>query len=141
MATNSTSSADAKKVIFSTDISTAYPEEAQVKKWVRSYRLDRGKKFTVSDNYELKKVTSQPTTINFVTYCKVTEEAPGKLKLKGEDFTLMMKYETKVVTPKIEFIEVKSGRAQLTAEQRGLRDMIQNDKHNLAFSVQRLKKV
>ncbi len=105
-AKNSAMTADSKKILFSTDIAGAYPQAASVKKWVRKYQLDRGKKFTVSDNYELAKVESAPTTLNFVTYCKVTESAPGQLNLKGDGFDLIMQYNVKIVTPKIEFNEV-----------------------------------
>jgi hypothetical protein len=106
VASNTNFKADAKKAVFSTDISTAYPEEAAVENWVRTYQLDRGKQFIIRDNYELEKVLDEPTTINFVTYCKVSEQSPGVLLLKGDGFNLEMKYNTKNVTPKIEFNEV-----------------------------------
>ena len=105
-ARNSTFTADAKKAVFSTDIAGAYPETAAVKSWVRSYTLERGKRFLVRDNYELLQNTGQPTTLNFVTYCKVTEAGPGKLHLQGDGFALNMTYDTKAVTPVIEFNEV-----------------------------------
>lgn len=106
VAKNSTFTADAKKVIFSTDIANAYTEEAKVKKWVRSYRLDRGKKFTISDNYELSEVANDPTSLNFITACKVTEKLPGILTLEGDGFTMEMKYNSKALSPKIEVIEI-----------------------------------
>ncbi|NQU54996.1 MAG: heparinase II/III family protein [Bacteroidetes bacterium] len=106
VAKNSTFNADAKKAVFSTEISGAYPESANVKKWVRSYQLDRSEKFTIHDNYELSKVLEDPTTINFITYCKVTEVSPGVLQLKGDGFALNLKYNKKIVSPKIEFNEV-----------------------------------
>jgi hypothetical protein len=105
-AKNTSFTADAKKAVFSTDISGAYKEEAKVNKWVRSYRLDRGKKFTISDTWELAEIKEQPTSLNLITYCKVTELEPGVLKLQGDGFELKMKYNTKLVSPKIEFIEV-----------------------------------
>ena len=105
-AKNTAFKVDAKKAVFSTDISGAYTESANVKKWVRSYVLERGKKFRVQDNYELIKTGEEPTTLNFVTYCKVSEIAPGTLQLKGDGFTLALKYNQKTVTPKIEFNEV-----------------------------------
>ncbi len=105
-AQNTTFSADAKKAVFSTDISGAYPEESAVDKWVRSYRLDRNKKFTINDTYQLSEVKDVPTTLNFVTYSKVSEAGPGKIKLEGDGFTLMMNYNPKNVTPDIEFNEV-----------------------------------
>ncbi len=105
-AKNTSFTADAKKAVFSTDISGAYKEEAKVNKWVRSYRLDRGKKFTISDTWELAEIKEQPTSLNLITYCKVTELEPGVLKLQGDGFELKMKYNTKSVSSKIEFIEV-----------------------------------
>ena len=87
--------ADSKKALFSTDISGAYTKDAAVKKWVRSYRLDRGKKFTISDDYELKETGEKPTTLNFVTYCKVNDISPGILNLEGHGFYLEMKYNPK----------------------------------------------
>jgi hypothetical protein len=106
VAKNSTFSADAKRAVFSTDISDAYTEEAGVEKWVRSYRLDRGKKFTISDHYELSEVGDDPTVINFITSCKVTETTPGVLNLEGDGFRLEMKYNPRSVSPAIEFIQV-----------------------------------
>ncbi len=106
VATNSSFEADAKKAVFSTDIAKAYPEDAAVKKWVRSYQLNRGKQFIVRDDYELAKVKEEPTSINFITYCKVSESKPGVLLLKGVGFNLEMKYNSKIVSPKIEFNEV-----------------------------------
>ncbi|RIJ48723.1 hypothetical protein D1614_09335 [Maribellus luteus] len=105
VATNSTFKADSKKAVFSTDISKAYPERAQVDKWIRSYTLERGKRFLINDGYDLKDVV-EPSTLNFVTCCKVTEDGAGKLKLEGDGFTINMVYNPKVLTPKIEFNEI-----------------------------------
>jgi hypothetical protein len=106
VAKNSTFSADAKKAVFSTDIAGAYTDEAKVKKWVRSYRLDRGKKFTISDNYELTEIADEPTTLNFVTSNKVSEKEPGVLLLEGDGFVMEMKYNSKTLSPKIEITEI-----------------------------------
>lgn len=105
-ARNTTFTADPKKAVFSSDIAGAYPREAAVNKWIRSYQLDRGKQFIVRDNFELNVVTDKPTTLNFVTYCKVTETAPGSLRLEGDGFSLILKYDSKSLTPGIEFNEV-----------------------------------
>ncbi len=105
VATNSTFTADAKKATFSTDIFKAYTDEAQVNKWVRSYTLERGKRFLIQDNYNLKEVVT-PSTLNFVTSCKVIDKGAGVLALEGEGFTLNMNYNTKNVTPKIEVTKI-----------------------------------
>ncbi len=105
-AKNTSFTADAKKAVFTTDIAGAYTDEAAVNKWLRTYRLDRGKKFTISDAWELAEIKEQATSLNLITYCKVTELEPGVLKLEGDGFDLNMKYNSKVVSAKIEFIEV-----------------------------------
>ena len=98
--------ADSRKAVFSTDIASAYPEEAAVKKWIRTYRLDRGEQFIIRDEYQLDQVSEGPTELNFVTSCKVTKAGEGTLKLEGEDFTMNMHYNANKVSPEIEFNEV-----------------------------------
>jgi hypothetical protein len=105
-AKNTSFQADLKKVVFSTDISAAYLSEAGIDKWVRTYQLDRGKKFIVSDVYQFRELSNEPTSLNFVTYCQVEKISDGVLNLKGDGFSLEMKYNPKDVTPKIEFNEV-----------------------------------
>jgi hypothetical protein len=106
VATNSTFTADAKKAVFSTDISKAYPESAAVIKWVKSYTLERGKKFLINDSWQLSKINENPTTLNFVTSNKVSEKEPGFLLLEGDGFTMEMKYNPKALIPKIEVTEI-----------------------------------
>ncbi len=105
-AINTSFEARSKSAVFSTDIAGAYPEEAAVRKWVRTYRLDRGKRFTIRDEYELESVKDAPTTLNFVTCCKVVDRKNGILQLEGDGYTLEMKYNSRAVTPRIEYKEV-----------------------------------
>jgi len=109
-AKNTTFQADTKKIVFSTDISDAYILEADIDKWVRSYRLDRGKKFVVSDTYQFRELNNEPTTLNFVTYCKVDKVSDGLLFLEGDGFSLEMKYNPKDVTPEIEYNEINDSK-------------------------------
>jgi hypothetical protein len=105
-AKNTKFTADNVKAVFSTDIAGAYPETAKVKSWVRSYTLNRGKSFSFSDKYELSAQRDSLTSSNLMTYCKVTDVAPGVLKFEGDGFTMNMAYNAKIVSPKIEFIKV-----------------------------------
>lgn len=105
-ARNSSFTSNARSAAFATDIAGAYPEGAKVLGWVRTYTLNRGRSFVISDKYELKEVTGAPTTSNLMTYCKVTEVKPGLLKFEGDGFTLNMTYNQKVLTPEIEYIEI-----------------------------------
>ena len=105
-AKNTKFSADKAKAVFSTDIAGAYPNTANVKSWVRSYTLNRGKSFTIADKFELAAKNDSLTSTNLMTYCKVTEVAPGLLKFEGDGFVLNMTYNSKIVSPKIELIPV-----------------------------------
>ncbi len=105
-AKNSSFESNDRFVKFSTDISGAYLPEANVKSWIRTYTLNRGRNFIISDKYELNSVSSAPTSSNLITYCKVSESKPGELLFEGDDFELKMTYDSKKISPKIEFIEV-----------------------------------
>jgi hypothetical protein len=105
-AKNSSFTASARSATFTTEIAGAYPEAAKVKSWVRTYTLNRGKSFVIGDKYELNGMTSAGTSSNLITCCKVTQVKPGLLKFEGDGFTLNMTYNSRIVTPEIEFIEV-----------------------------------
>jgi hypothetical protein len=105
-ARNSTFVADTKAAVFSTEITGAYPEDAKVKSWVRSYTLYRGKNFVIKDKYELTEVSKAITSSNLITYCKVTLIKPGLIKFEGDGYVLNMTYNPKVVSPVIEFKEI-----------------------------------
>jgi len=111
-AKNTTFLADNTKAIFSTDISGAYPEEAKVKSWIRSYTLKRGVSFTIADKFELTGKSEGVTSSNLMTYCKVSLVSPGLLKFEGDGFNLNMTYNPKVVKPQIEFIKVTDSSLQ-----------------------------
>lgn len=82
-------------------------DNAKVKRWVRSYTLNRGKSFVITDKYELSGITpGAVTSSNLITCCQVTQVKPGLLKFEGDGFTMNMTYNSKVVTPEIEFIEI-----------------------------------
>jgi len=106
-AKNTKFTANAKFATFSTDIAGAYPESAKVKSWVRSYTLNRGESFVISDNFELSAATGATTSLNLMTCCKVMQLKPGLIRFEGDGFAMNMAYNSKVVIPKIEFIEVK----------------------------------
>jgi hypothetical protein len=105
-AKNSSFTANARSAAFTTEIAGAYPEGAKIKSWIRTYTLNRGKNFVISDKYELNTVTNAGTSSNLITYCKVTNVKPGLLRFEGDGFALNMTYNQQVVTPEIEFIEI-----------------------------------
>jgi hypothetical protein len=101
-ARNSAFSKSAKSATFITEIAGAYPADAKVKSWVRSYTLNRGKSFLINDKFELTE-SKGTTSSNLITYCKVTQVKPGLLKFEGDGFNLNMTYNPKIVKPVLEF--------------------------------------
>ena len=85
-ATNTT--CNEKKRVFTTDIAKAYPAEAKVKNWNRSYALD-DRKLTITDSYTLNEAVA-PNQVNFMTWGNVTFPSPGKIQIevKGQKVEL-----------------------------------------------------
>jgi len=96
-----------KTARFSTEIANAYPKDAQVNSWVGRYTLNRGKKNFISDKFQMSGLGEIPTSLNLITWCKVSELKPGLLKFEGDGFKLNMSHNPKIVKPGIEYIEVK----------------------------------
>lgn len=89
------------KITFSTDISGAYPAEADIQKWVRKYTLERGISFRINDLFQMKENRGK-TSLHFMTSLESAILKPGVLQLKGDDFVLFMKYNPSVLKAKIE---------------------------------------
>ena len=96
-------------VSFSADIAAAYPAAAQVKKWVRTYRLNRGKSFSITDKYTLLENNGH-NELHFMTSNKVEKLKDGLLRLTGNGISLDIEYNPQTVTPLVESIEVKDKR-------------------------------
>ena len=79
-----------KKRMFSTDIATAYPAEAKVKSWVRSYALD-DKKLIIGDIYTLDEAIA-PNQMNFLTWGNVTFPSAGKIRIEVKGQKVEMDY-------------------------------------------------
>jgi hypothetical protein len=69
-----------KQVKFSLDIARAYPADAQVNSWKRGIILDRGRKLTLSEKYELKE-WKEPVKLNLMTAFKADVSIPGRVIL------------------------------------------------------------
>lgn len=60
----------AKTVSYQVDIARAYPQEANVKSWIRNYTLQRKKDFTITDKWKLS-ACNEPSVLNLMTCCEV----------------------------------------------------------------------
>jgi hypothetical protein len=103
--------ASAGKVSFSANLSKAYPDDAKVKSWIRSYTLERGKRFVIKDIYQLSE-NRGGSTVNFMTTIPVKIVSPGLIEIKGDGFMLNMKYDPSKLSAKIENIDVTDTKLQ-----------------------------
>ena len=80
---------DSKRMVFSANIAGAYPEEAGVKTWIRSYTLGKNE-LKVTDKFELNK-TTDPNVLNFLTWgeVKIDEAGTVGIHVKGEKAQLV----------------------------------------------------
>lgn len=100
--------ASSKRVLYQVDIAKAYPEEACVNKWERSYVLNRKKNFVISDSWNLSEVKGN-TTLNFMTSCQVNIEDGNITLLRGKD-AFQFNYDKKLFKAEIDNIELKDAK-------------------------------
>jgi hypothetical protein len=79
-AENQRFSSSPKQVVYSLDIAKAYPPEASVVSWNREFILDRGKKLSLSENYQLRE-WKEPVRLNFLTAFDANTSRPGHIIL------------------------------------------------------------
>lgn len=88
------------------NIATAYPKEAGLESWRRTFRLDRERnQVVIRDDYALARAAKE-ITLTLMTPCRVSLEAPGKLSLAG---TLRVEYDP-ALTPAVEEIPLEDSR-------------------------------
>lgn len=78
-----------REVRFETELSGAYPEEAQVKRWNREIVLKRGKSIRITEQFELAEQKGS-TSVNFMTAIKPEKVSDHAVKLSANDFSLIM---------------------------------------------------
>lgn len=96
--------------LFRVDISSAYPEEAAVRKWVRSY-LMKGNTLIITDDFKLQEAHS-PNEIVFMTIRKPLEKKSGEIGFEGTNATLV--FSNKVFEPEIDTIHIEDPKISAT---------------------------
>ncbi|MBA7634389.1 hypothetical protein ES703_41973 [subsurface metagenome] len=93
------------------DIASAYPEEAGVKVWFRTVRLNRGKDIQVIDSFELKE-KSRGIIQNLITPCQIIQGKPGNLVLRDSEkkTELSLQYDSDKLTVQTEAIQLEDDR-------------------------------
>jgi hypothetical protein len=99
---------DSRKNTFSLDISKAYPEEANINKWVRSYKLEK-KTLQIEDIFDLESAHSA-NQINFMTWGNVDISKEGVVYIKLDHKTVELIYDKNKFTPSVEVIQLEDKR-------------------------------
>ena len=79
-----------KQRFFSADISTAYPEEAAVNSWTRSYKLEN-KRLVITDKFSLKE-TKAANQVNFLVWGDIDISKAGEISIKVGDEHATLEY-------------------------------------------------
>lgn len=93
---------------FSANIATAYPEEAGVKKWVRSYTLNKNE-LKIKDSFALNEM-KDPNRINFLTWGKVDIATDGIVNIEVNGEKVSLQYDKNSFTPSLETITLDDPR-------------------------------
>lgn len=85
---------DEKNHLFSTDIAGAYPKEAGINNWTRSYSLNAAV-LTIRDEFSLQKADSV-NVLNFLVWAKPAEEKPGIIRLQKDGTIVQLQFNPKL---------------------------------------------
>ncbi len=94
---------------FQLDVAGAYPEEAMVQNWYRTFSFEQGRALTITEDFRLEKKQGT-TSVNFMTCLKPEKDSDGLVNLKGKDFSLLLKYDPKKTDLKIEEKHIEDAR-------------------------------
>jgi hypothetical protein len=86
---------------FSLDLAGAYPIEAAVEKWQRTYRLEPKGGILIQDDFKLKK-TLKPNQVNFLSWGKPDISVPGTVSFEKDGVKMKMKYDSAQFEPSVE---------------------------------------
>lgn len=97
-----------KQRTFSAELATAYPAEANVASWVRSYRLTQTA-LQITDNYRLT-AAGDPNRINFLSRGEIDSSRAGEIRIKTGDAQVVLEYDKQLFNPEIETISLSDPR-------------------------------
>lgn len=100
--------AKASKKSFSVEIASAYPDEAAVESWVRSYKFGKNS-LTISDDFRLSESKS-PNVINFMTWGDVDIQNNGIVFITIDGVKAKLNYDSDLFELKKETVEISDKR-------------------------------
>ena len=100
--------ADRRSMSFSMELASAYPKEACVDSWVRSYQLKKSK-LSIADNFKLSEAKGA-NIINFLTWGDVDTSKKGVVSINVKGVKAQLRYDANIFEPAIETIELTDKR-------------------------------
>jgi len=95
---------DEGKLRFSLDLGGAYPKEAAVTSWQRTYTLEQKGGLVILDQFRLKEL-KDANIVNFMSWPQPDISTPGTVLFKSGDRTVKLIYESSRFDPVVEKIE------------------------------------
>lgn len=86
---------------ISEDIASAYPEEANVRKWLRTITFNRGHDITIEESYRLRRL-SGPTEVILLVYGKPRLSAANSIIMQAGTKNYQITFPVNKLTPIIE---------------------------------------
>jgi len=102
-----------KATTFSVDVAKAYEADASVNSWVRTYALNKGKNFTVTDSYDVKNNNGQ-SYINLLTPAAVDNAEKGKIIIKAEGGVVSISYNPQEMEASVEEVKLDDASMEKT---------------------------
>lgn len=100
-----------KQITFSLDIAKAYPPEAKVDTWLRTFHYNSGKEIEITETYSLLECPSKPTELIFMTSCKPTLSVNAKsIKFIHSSGIRTLSFDSSLLSPSIEPILIDDAR-------------------------------
>lgn len=95
--------------IFSVNIARAYPEEASINNWIRSYQVVSDKKFLITDDFELHQA-STPNQVNFMTALKPIISGSGKISIPLDKNTAIFRFDPEKFRATVDTVKLSDPR-------------------------------
>jgi hypothetical protein len=100
---------DVAKSTFSLDLAGAYPIEAAVEKWQRTYRLEPKGGLIIQDEFRLKQ-SIKPNMVNFLSWGKPDISVPGTVSFEKDGVKMKMSYDAAQSEPLVETVALTDKR-------------------------------
>lgn len=101
--------ADKKNKTIALDISKAYPKDAGINSWIRTYKIKNGE-LSINDKFDIDKV-QENNQLNFLTWGEVNiQHEKGIITVTKDGKTTSLSYNNKTFKPELETIKLDDPR-------------------------------